>query len=191
MWIQMKVQERKLYLGNLGFWSDLTSLGYADLEDLPMSLDWMASKRGESAEGQTNVWFILNKEEQHLCLYDCGVLHVSCQVFLKTPLLNQRTSQLWCHLGHQYGWTACPEKTFLHITSPLESTIVCLLLILCMSSYHWPSALEITDFLGTSETMLTVAKEGMNILDVALLAVPISIQVESPRTRGASWWLRW
>ena len=40
-----------------------------------------------------------------------------------------------------------------------------------MSSLPLAPALEITDFLGTSETMLTVAKWKMNILDVALLAV--------------------
>ena len=40
-----------------------------------------------------------------------------------------------------------------------------------MSSLPLAPALEITDFLGTSETMLTVAKWRMNILDVALLAV--------------------
>ena len=40
-----------------------------------------------------------------------------------------------------------------------------------MSSLPLALALEITDFLETSETMLTVAKWRMSILDVALLAV--------------------
>ena len=40
-----------------------------------------------------------------------------------------------------------------------------------MSSLPLAPALKITDFLGTSETVLTVAKWRMNILDVALLVV--------------------
>ena len=40
-----------------------------------------------------------------------------------------------------------------------------------MSSLPLAPALKVTDFLGTSETVLTVAKWRMNILDVALLAV--------------------